>query len=223
MTLEYTFTANALACPHSCDRHSVTLPSLLAHFPVRVHFDKPISHPPFSPSCFYRPLRITYDFFCITSAYAKTKYGYPILSAVIIRTVTFVILPLANLWWYRLLYTLTLTRVQLILLGLRGVCGGTATVCALHALNVLYVIATITLFYTFLAITSVLAAIFPNDPFTLATPVPPSTTPLCYAAFNEPVCQIVPTTHHDLPEVLPIANLRHPLAAIDRTIMFGSS
>lgn len=99
---------------------------------------------------------------------AETTYGYPTFSAVIIRTVTSVMLPLAYLWWHGLLHTLRLPRVQLLRLGLRGICGATATVCAFHALKVLPVGTAITLFYASPAITSVLAAIFLNDPFTLA-------------------------------------------------------
>lgn len=97
---------------------------------------------------------------------AESRYGYPTISAIIIRSFTSIFLSLAYLTFHKLFHKLLLSRLHLTLLSLRGLFGAATGVCTFFSLNYLPVGIAITILYASPAITSVLAAIFLGDAFT---------------------------------------------------------
>lgn len=97
---------------------------------------------------------------------AESKYAYPSICALMIRSCTSIGLSLLYLSVHGLFHALVLPMKQLTLLGLRGVAGALTGYFTFLALSYLNVGTTITILYASPAITSVLSTVFLGDPFT---------------------------------------------------------
>lgn len=99
---------------------------------------------------------------------AESSFHYPSVSAIIIRSMTSITLSLFYLGAHGLFHELLLPKKQLTLLTFRGLFGATSALCTFFALQYLPIGITMTILYASPAITSLLAAVFLNDAFTVA-------------------------------------------------------
>lgn len=118
-----------------------------------------------------------YFFMCCSALYqtlmsffirvAESAYDYPSLSAILIRAFVLTIFSIVYLSINGLFHELLLSRKLFTLLSLRGLFSALAGLFLFHALRYLPVGITMTVLYAYPAITSILAALFLQDPFTL--------------------------------------------------------
>lgn len=99
---------------------------------------------------------------------AESRYMYPSLSAIVVRAIVFILMSIFYLSTHGLLHKLFLSRRLFTLISLRGLFAAIAGVCTFFALKYLPVGIVMTVLYASPAMTSVLAAVFLNDPFTAA-------------------------------------------------------
>lgn len=98
---------------------------------------------------------------------AESRYSYPSLSAIILRSIVLITMSSLYLTAHGLLHKLFLSKKLLTLISLRGLFAAISGLCTFFALRYLPVGIVMTVLYASPAITSVLAAVFLQDPFTV--------------------------------------------------------
>lgn len=98
---------------------------------------------------------------------AETKYHLPMASAIVVRAGTSLTMSTIYMMYNRLLHTLVLPPKQWLRLGARGILGATTAALSFAAAARIPIGTLVTLMYTSPALTSILAALFLHDVFSL--------------------------------------------------------